>query len=190
MSENVLSIAVLVGSDRPNRLGGVVAEWFLRQARRRRDMEFDVIDLLDVELPAVLPQSPVAAVEEYRRRVDAADGFVLITPEYNHGYPASVKQAIDLAKTEWYAKPVGFVSYGGLAGGVRAVEQLRQVFAELHVFGVRDAVSLSRVRHLFDDEGELIDPELPTDATLKMLERLSWWGLALKEARQKRPYAP
>lgn len=189
MDEDVLSIVVLVGSDRPDRFGGVVAEWFLGQARRRPDMVFDVIDLLETELPAVLPAERDPVVEGYRKRIDAADGFVVVTPEYNHGYPAGVKQAIDLAKTQWYAKPVGFVSYGGLAGGVRAVEQLRQVFAELHVVGVRDAVSLARVRHLFDDRGDLIDPDLPTDAASKMLERLSWWGQALKEARRKRPYA-
>lgn len=189
MSENVLTIAVLIGSDRPNRFGGVVARWFLEHARQRRDMVFDVIDLLDVDLPAVFPDGPVPEVEAYRTRIDAADGFVVISPEYNHGYPASVKQAIDLAKTQWYAKPVGFVSYGGLAGGVRAIEQLRQVFAELHVVGMRDAVSFSRVRHLFDEEERLIDPDPPADAAKKMLERLAWWGWALAEARQKSPYA-
>ncbi|MEX2586735.1 MAG: NAD(P)H-dependent oxidoreductase [Actinomycetota bacterium] len=190
MSQGALRIAVLVGSDRPNRIGGVVADWFLQQARQRRDMTFDVIDLKEVELPAVMPAGPDPVVEEYRGRIDAADGFVIITPEYNHGYPAAIKQAIDLAKTQWYAKPAGFVSYGGLAGGVRAVEQLRQVFAELHVVGVRDAVGLARVRHLFDERGELVDPDYPTDAASKMLESLSWWAQALKEAKAKRPYEP
>ncbi|MBW3591339.1 MAG: NAD(P)H-dependent oxidoreductase, partial [Actinobacteria bacterium] len=126
MSENVLTIAVLVGSDRPNRFGGVVAEWFLGQARRRPDMEFDVIDLLDVELPAVLPQGPVEVVEGYRKRIDAADGFVLITPEYNHGYPASVKQAIDLARDRaepYFRLALAYTGMGSYESAVREIKR-------------------------------------------------------------------
>lgn len=189
MTAQPLQIAVLIGSNRPNRIGGVVARWFLSQAGLRTDMSFDVIDLREVELPAVWPSGPDPRVEAYRKRIDAAEGFVVVAPEYNHGYPAPLKQAIDLAKTQWYAKPVAFVSYGGLAGGVRAVEQLRLVFAELHAVTVRDAVSLPRVRHLFDEEGRLTGADFPPEMAAKMLDRLAWWAEALREARQRRPYA-
>ena len=141
MPEKPLKVAVLIGSTREGRFGDTVARWFLAQARERADMALDVIDLADIDLPMVYPQQPEPAVLAYIERIERADAFVVITPEYNHGYPASLKQAIDLPRTQWQRKPVGFVSYGGTAGGLRAVEQLRQVFAELHAVTMRDSVS-------------------------------------------------
>ena len=135
-------LAVIVGSTREGRFAPTVANWFVDQARTRADIDIDVIDLADARPAAVYPASARDAVDAYAERIDRADGFVVVTPEYNHGYPASLKQAIDLAHHEWRAKPVAFVSYGGMAGGLRAVEQLRQVFAELHATTVRDTRQL------------------------------------------------
>ncbi len=139
-----LSVAVIVGSTRPGRIGGTVADWFVGQAAPRGDMVLDVIDLVDVALPPALPVEPHPVVDAYVARLAHADAFVVVTPEYNHGYPASLKQAIDVAHAEWAAKPVGFVAYGGMAGGMRSVEQLRQVFPELHATTIRDVVGLQR----------------------------------------------
>ena len=112
----------------------------------------------------------------------------MVTPEYNHSFPAPLKNAIDWHFKEWRAKPVGFVSYGGISGGLRAVEQLRQVFAELHAVTVRDTVSFHGAWTQFDSEGRLKDPERYEKGTQSMLDQLAWWGQALREARSQRPY--
>lgn len=189
MTEDPLRVAMIVGSTREGRFGPTVARWFVAQARPRADMTLDVIDLAALDLPAVYPAAPSPAVGAYSERLDRADAFVVITPEYNHGYPASLKQAIDLPYTQWRAKPVGFVSYGGMAGGLRAVEQLRQVFAELHAVTVRDTVSFHMAHGLFDESGEHRDPAECNAAAKIMLDQLAWWGLALRAARAAHPYA-
>ena len=114
----------------------------------------DVIDLAEARLPDVLSNQPAASVTATSQRLAAADAFVVVTPEYNHSFPASLKNAIDWHFKEWQAKPVGFVSYGGMSGGLRAVEHLRQVFVELHAVTVRDAVSFHGVWGLFDTDGQ------------------------------------
>jgi len=183
MSEKPLKVAVLIGSTREGRFGDTVAQWFLAQARERADMALDVIDLVDIDLPMAYPQQPGRAVLAYIERVERADAFVVITPEYNHGYPASLKQAIDLPRKQWQRKPVGFVSYGGTAGGLRAVEQLRQVFAELHAVTMRDSVSFHMAWELFDAAGQASEPSGCNAAAHTMLEHLAWWATALRTAR-------
>jgi NAD(P)H-dependent FMN reductase len=102
---------------------------------------------------------------------------------------AIIKSALDLVYTEWQAKPASFVSYGGISGGIRAVEQLRQVLVELHMVPVRDAVVLPMAPSLFGDDGRLVDArELDVSASL-MLDRIAWWAQTLREARLARPYA-
>lgn len=189
MSDTLLNLVIIVGSTREGRFGDTVARWFVAQARHRSDVAIDVIDLADLEVPAVYPEQPGPELQALTARIDQADAFVVVTPEYNHGYPASLKQAIDLQYEEWRAKPVAFVSYGGTAGGLRSVEQLRQVFAELHVVTMRDSVSFHNVWDLFDESGELEEPAGPNTAAKGMLDQLAWWALALRAARTARPYA-
>src|SRR5271165_2393581 len=125
---NGLNLAIIIGSTRKGRFAPVVARWFVGQAERRDDMAVDVIDLADTQLPDVLSGEPGPEVAAVTTRLAAADAFVVVTPEYNHSFPAPLKNAIDWHSREWRAKPVGFVSYGGIGGGLRAVEQLRLVF--------------------------------------------------------------
>lgn len=187
--ERSLQLAIIIGSTREGRFGPRVARWFATMARDHGRFEVDVIDLAEADLPARLTRQPARHVDEYRARLERADAFVVVTPEYNHGYPAPLKQAIDLAYTEWQAKPVAFVSYGGLAGGLRAVEQLRQVFAELHAATVRDVVSLHNPWTLFDDDARTHEPTGAEAAAKTMLDRLAWWAGALRTARDSAPYA-
>jgi len=121
-------------------------------------------------------------------KLGAADAFVVVTPEYNHSYPAPLKAVIDSHFREWHAKPVGFVSYGGLSGGLRAVEHLRVVFAELHAVTVRDTVSFHGARSCFGPDGRPLDEAVPGAAAGVLLDRLTWWGLTLRDAHQARPY--
>jgi NAD(P)H-dependent FMN reductase len=195
-AEAPLRVAVIVGSVREGRQGRAVADWFLATAAGDTGLDLDVIDLAGTGLPLVLPEwggtpSPeaVAALRDVSPRLAAADAFVVVTPEYNHSFPASLKNFIDWHHAEWRAKPVGFVSYGGLGGGLRAVEQLRLVFAELHATTVRDSVSLHGPWSGLGEDGTPRDAAVCAGAAKGMLGQLGWWGRTLRAARAERPYA-
>ncbi|WP_327158735.1 NADPH-dependent FMN reductase [Streptomyces tubercidicus] len=190
-----LRVAIVIGSTREGRFAPVVTQWIKGHLDQRDDMSTDVIDLAGTPLPTVLPafgQPPAPGTEEalalVSPRLAAADAFVFVTPEYNHSFPASLKNAIDWHNEQWHAKPIGFVSYGGISGGLRAVEQLRVVMAELHATTIRNTVSLHNAWGLFDEEYAMKDAR--SDAAAKvMLDQLAWWGDALRAARNARPYA-
>ena len=182
-------LAIIVGSTREGRVAPAVAAWFAARAETRADLTLDVIDLADVRLPEVLGRARSPEVEALGARLAAADAFVVVTPEYNHSFPASLKSAIDWYSQEWRAKPIGFVSYGGMSGGLRAVEHLRQVFADLHAVSVRDSVSFHGVWTQFTPDGRLLEEEGARRAAHVMLEQLAWWAQALKAARERHPYA-
>ncbi len=181
--EGATKTAIIVSSTREGRFADIVAHWFVKTARERTDMAFDVIDLAEANLPARIPAGPDHNVAAFRRRVAEADAYVVITPEYNHSFPASLKQAIDLASDGWAAKPVGFVSYGGRSGGLRAVEQLRQVFPEVRATTVRDVVSFHGAWNEFGDDGSPVNASDCNAAANTMLDQLAWWANALKTAR-------
>jgi NAD(P)H-dependent FMN reductase len=183
-----LRIAIIIGSTREGRFGKTVSDWLEGQARLRDELEIDIIDLAEVGLPAILPQLKDAVTDAYIERIAHADGFVMVTPEYNHSYPASLKQAIDVALSEWHAKPVGFVSYGGMSGGIRSVEHLRAVLPEVHAITIRNTVSLHNVWSLFDDEGRLHEPEKCNAAVDALFQQLTWWARALSNAKAEANY--
>ncbi|MCQ4120219.1 NADPH-dependent FMN reductase [Rhodococcus tibetensis] len=178
-------IEVIIGSTRVGRVAPVVADWFTERARAYPRVELGIIDLLETPLPQDLSDSPVT--DAFRARVGRADGFVAVTSEYNHGYPAALKTAFDSVKHEWRAKPIGFVSYGGLSGGLRATEQLRQVVAELHMVSVRQSVSFHQVRKKFDNQGRTTD-SAAVDSADRMLAQLVWWAGAVRLQRATEGY--
>jgi NAD(P)H-dependent FMN reductase len=180
-----LRLAIIIGSTREGRFGPVVANWVAEEASNRTELDVDLVDLADVPLPAHYPQGTPPGCSDFLRRLDDADAFVVVTPEYNHSFPASLKQAIDLAGSEWHRKPVALVSYGGLAGGLRAVEQLRLVFAEMHAVTIRETVSFHDAWERFDADGRLRAPERSTEALHRLLDELAWWGDALRVAREE-----
>ncbi|AUY52692.1 NAD(P)H-dependent oxidoreductase [Streptomyces sp. CB01881] len=195
MTADQLSLAVITASVRAGRLGPAVADWFLAQAKERPEFAVHDVDLADHPLPLVLPEpggdlpARAARVRDSLRAVlTAADAFVVVTPEYNHSFPAALKNTVDWFYEEWAAKPVGFVSYGGLSGGIRAVEQLRQVFAEVHTLTVRENVALPDAGRRFDEQGRLSDPEPSVRSANLLLDQLGWWGRALRTARGASPY--
>ncbi|MFI0355674.1 NADPH-dependent FMN reductase [Actinomadura sp. 9N407] len=191
-----LKIAIILGSTRDGRFGTTVADWIETHLRQRDDMSTDLVDLVETPLPTVFPvlgqppatQEAADLLAAVSPRLDAADAFVIVTPEYNHSFPAALKNAIDWHGTEWRAKPVGFVSYGGFSAGLRAVEQLRLVLAELHAVTIRDSVGFQGVWSQFGPDGTALDPAADTAAKV-MLDQLAWWAHALREARTARPYA-
>lgn len=170
-----LRLEVIVGSVRPGRFGPVVADWFTREAHRRPELAVGTLDLAD--------DPP-----DFGSRIGAADAVAVVTPEYNHSYPGPLKTAIDSVGAEWRATPVGFVSYGGLSGGLRAVEPLRVVFAELHAVTVRDTVSFHGAHAAFTPDGEPKDPNGPAAAATALLNQLVWWGRTLRAGRERAAY--
>jgi NAD(P)H-dependent FMN reductase len=187
-----LRVLVVVGSVRDGRFGPTVANWFTRQAEQHSGLRIDHLDLAEHPLPLRLTQTPAAdtaaSLAALAERLANADALVLVTPEYNHSYPASLKNLIDWTCEHWRAKPVAFVSYGGLAGGLRAVEALRVVLGELHTATLRDVVSFHNAWAQFDQDGELEQPQGATGAAKTLLDRLAWWGHALRAARELQPY--
>lgn len=172
-----LRLALIYGSTRSGRFCDTIANWARAEIERHGGFTIDVVD------PAR------AASDRFAGALDAADACLVLVPEYNHGYPAPLKALIDAHYDEWQAKPVAFVSYGGGSGGIRAVEQLRQVFAELHAVTMRDAVSFANAAEQFDEHGHLRAPARARRSAATMLARLHWWATVLRDARRARPYA-
>jgi NAD(P)H-dependent FMN reductase len=177
-----LRVAVVIGSVREGRFGPTAASWFAERARRRPELDVDVIDLVDVELPMSMAGRDV----DLTTRLAAADAFVVVTPEYNHSYPAALKNVIDHHSSPFHAKPVGFVSYGGISGGLRAVEHLRLVFAELHATTLRDSVAFAAYWEQFGPDGT--PGEAGDRSADVLLDQLTWWARALHTARASTPY--
>jgi NAD(P)H-dependent FMN reductase len=192
MLEEPIRLAVIIGGVQGSHFAPVLGNWFAGEAKQRADVSLDIIDLAaEKPLPLTRPGlSPVVAeaLAAISPRLAAADAFVVVTPEYNHSFPALLKNTIDWHLAEWRAKPVGFVCYGGRSGGLRAVEQLRQVFCELHAVSIRDTISFHG-DDTFDDHGRPRDPEGSDAAAKKMLDQLVWWAAALRDARAKHPYS-
>lgn len=183
-----IQIALIYGSTREGRLCDKIALWASAQIARHPEFALEVIDPKALDLTYRHEKTDQPAVMDLKQRIDRADAYVVVTPEYNHSYPAVLKFIIDSAYDEWRAKPVAFVSYGGSAGGVRAVEHLRTVFAELQAVGIRNAVSFPNVWDYINARGSLTSPPGQEKAMTGMLSQLHWWALALREARLNIPY--
>ena len=183
-----LNLALILGSNRQPRLCDAVAAWATARVRTHGGFVIDTIEPLDLDLPIALSSTPDLATRRLRQRIGAADAFLVVTPEYNHGYPAPLKQLIDAAGDGWQAKPVAFVGYGGFSGGLRAIEQLRLVFPSLHAVPVHDCIVLPRAWERFDADGAMRDPAATERAARAMLSQLHWWARALHGARRQAPY--
>lgn len=190
------NLVIIVGSVRDGRFGPNVASWVAEQADTHGGFDVHVVDLAEVDIPLELPAaSPKYAGDDYPRpagmapltsALSEADAFIVVTPEYNHSYPASLKAAIDWHFTQWTAKPVAFVSYGGAAGGRHAVLHLENVLTELHAVTIRDGLAFPDYFTAWRD-GRPLAPEAPGYAKT-MLDQLAWWADALRTARETAPY--
>jgi NAD(P)H-dependent FMN reductase len=188
VEKTMLRVGIITGTTRPNRKAPDVARWVLDIATKRNDAEYELVDIEDFKLP-LLDEPLPPSMGEYQKphtqrwasKIASLDAFVFVTPEYNHGIPAALKNAIDFLFTEWNHKAAGFVSYGS-AGGVRAVEHLRLVLAEVQVATVRAQVCLS----LFTDFEHFttFKPGLHHEKSVaNMLDQVLAWGGALKQLR-------
>ena len=187
-------IGIILGSTRPNRNGAQVAQWVYEIASRRSDAEFELVDLRDYPLPHLDEPLPPAMgqyqndhTRQWSDKIASFDGFVFVTPEYNHGTSGVLKNAIDYLYTEWNNKAVGFVSYGAV-GGARAAEHLRLVAGELQMADVRQQVTLSLATDF--ENFSVFKPGDYNLATLDtLLDQVIAWSTALAPLRQPAPAA-
>lgn len=184
-----LDLVVLTGSVREPRVGAAVVEWVHRELAAEPLLRPDVIDIAGLELPPAAAMAPGGGSERtaIAHRIEAADAYVFITPEYNHSFPGALKQVVDWHYREWMFKPAMLVSYG-VQGGLLAAEQLRQVLAELHVVAVRRVVAVAEPWAALTATG--LEPTQAMQAGLDVAtQELLWWARALRTARRDHPFA-
>jgi NAD(P)H-dependent FMN reductase len=188
---NLPKIGVILGTTRPGRFADRPAKWIMDLAAAHGGAEFELIDLRDWPMPFFNEPVPVSRApvtdpmaQKWTRKVASLDGFLFVTAEYNHSFPAVLKNALDHVYKEFNRKPAAYIAYGGV-GGARAVEQLRLVCVELQMAPLRDAVHISRtefVGMLMEGKDFADYPHLAQTAGV-MLSDLIWWTKALKRAR-------
>ncbi|MEC3993811.1 NAD(P)H-dependent oxidoreductase [Actinacidiphila sp. DG2A-62] len=185
---STLKIAVILGSTRPGRNGQAVAQWVLDQAQKRVDADYELVDLLDHPLPHLdeaVPASRGAYAGEHTKAWAATirqfDGYIFVTPEYNHSTSGVLKNAIDYLYAEWNNKAAGFVSYGSL-GGARAIEHLRAIASELQIAHVRQQLSFSLLTD-FENFSVFKPSAVHEDAASVLFTQLESWAGALRTVR-------
>ncbi|ORW99165.1 NADPH-dependent FMN reductase [Mycobacterium triplex] len=185
-------LRVVIASTRPGRLGGRIGAWAADAARQHGGFEVELLDLVEFGLPMLdepnLPRDALYTKEHTRRwsmKVDQAEAFVFVTPEYNHGPPPSLINALSYLHHEWHYKPVGFVSYGGVSAGTRAVEVIKQIVTTLKMMPIPEAVSIPFVFKLIQGSDFKPGPELEA-AAVAMLDELRHWAGPLSNLRATR----
>jgi NAD(P)H-dependent FMN reductase len=193
---DLLHIKIILASTRRGRYGEKPAHWMLGELQKQDGVAAELLDLRDYPLPFFdepVPPSMIKepyanpAVQTWTKKIAEADAFIIVTPEYNHGYPAVLKNALDYVYKEWNNKPVGFVGYGSVLGA-RAIEQLRGVAVELQMAPIRNAVHIPwAVMASMMNEPTPVKPELfepMAKAKDGLISQLLWWGKTLKHARE------
>ena len=176
-------IPVILGTARAGRQSEKVANYILKETKSA-GFESELIDVRDYRIDATDNTQTSPQAKKLSQKMEKADAFIIVTPEYNHGYPGELKMMMDMLYDQYARKPVGFcgVSAGGL-GGARVVEQLRQVVAELHMVSIREALYFPAVQNLFDEKGAIKDGSYK-GRVKSFLDELSWYANALKTARK------
>ena len=186
-----MHLQIVIASTRPNRAGLPIGSWFVEQARRHEKFEVEVVDLASLNLPMFdEPRHPRLRQYEHDHTkrwssvVSRAEAFVFVTPEYDHGAPPSLVNALDFLVHEWMYKPVGFVSYGGVSGGVRAVDMLKVIVTALKMMPMFETVALPFFSQWMDQEKRTFaPPKVQEDAARVMLDELHKWATALRTMR-------
>ncbi len=186
----MITIKILMGSVRPGRFNSQPANWIYEIAKKRTDVRFELIDLQEINLPFLdepLTPSQNKYSKEHTKKwskiIAEADGFIFVTPEYNHSVSPVLKNAIDYLWYEWHYKPVSFVSYGSLAGGARSVEHWRGIAAELKMYDLREQILLPLYWEHVDKKGKYPFSESQEEQANALLDSLIFWAKKMKAAR-------
>lgn len=184
-------LQVIVGSTRPGRIGLPIATWFARVAAEHGPFEVELVDIADFGLPLMdEPNHPRLRryTKEHTKRwsetIERGDAFVFVHPEYNYSYNAALKNAIDYLHAEWADKPVAFVSYGGISGGLRATQALKQVVTTLRMVPIFEAVPIPFAAQFLGDEGDFAPSETVTAGVGPVLNELARLDSALSTLRK------
>jgi NAD(P)H-dependent FMN reductase len=184
------TLQIIIASTRPGRVGPAVADWFRDRAVKTGDFEVELIDLAEVNLPMFdEPKHPRFGeyvhqhTKDWSATIRRGDAYVFVVPEYNYGFNAAIKNAIDYLNKEWQYKPLGFVSYGGVAAGTRAVQMLKQVVSALKMVPMADAVHIPFVQQFLDDDRVLQPNQVMEDAATALLAELARWTRATEQLR-------
>lgn len=185
-------LRIIIGSTRPGRVGPAVAAWFAKRAEEHGGFEVQVTDLAELNLPLLdepnhprLKQYTQQHTKDWSALVEASDAFVFVTPEYNYGFNAALKNAIDYLHAEWQNKAAGIVSYGGVAAGTRATQMLKQVLTALKVMPVPEAVNIPFVTQHLDEDKRFKPTELIDASATAMLDEVLKWTESLASLRKK-----
>ncbi len=188
----MVKIKIITGSSRPGRFNIQPAKWIETITKSIPNSEVELLDLQEINLPFLDEAIPPAMgqyanlhTKAWAEKIAEADGFVFVTPEYNHSYSAILKNAIDYLFKEWNYKPVAFVSYGSMAGGTRAVEHLRAIAAEIKLYDLREQVMLPNYWGSLNEKGEYQFTEEQYTHAKGMLTSLIFWAEEMKVSRQK-----
>jgi len=188
----MLRLKIIIASTRPGRKGPAVADWIINIAKHHKAFTTDVLDLKVINLPfhdepelPVLQKYKHAHTKRWSRIIDEADAFILVNPEYNHGYSAPLKNALDYLFKEWNYKPVAFVSYGSVAGGTRAAQMLIQVVTALKMMPLTESVHIANFENYLTKKGKFKPEKTASVSAAKMLSELQVWAEGLKALRHK-----
>ena len=183
-------IKILTGSVRPGRFNIQPANWIFELAKKRKDISVELIDLEKVNLPfmnepmpPMMNQYSLDHTKKWSKTIAEADGFIFVTPEYNHSYSPVLKNAIDYLFYEWNYKPVTYISYGSAAGGSRAVEHLRGVAGEVKMYDLREQVVITNYWENMDENGQYKFTEQQEKLANDMLDTLVFWSTEMKKNR-------
>jgi len=183
-------LRVIIGSTRPGRVGPAVAEWIARRAEEHGGFEVQVTDLAELGLPLFdepnhprLKQYVHQHTKDWSALADGSDAFIFVTPEYNYGFNAALKNAIDYLHAEWQHKAAGIVSYGGVAAGTRATQMLKQVLTAVKIMPVPESVNIPFIRESLDEDGRFKPSELMDAHATAMLDEVLRWTQALRPLR-------
>ncbi len=184
------TLQIIIGSTRPGRVGPSVAAWIHDRAVKHGGFEVELIDLAEVNLPIFdEPKHPRFGeyvhqhTRDWSATISRGDAYIFVIPEYNYGFNAAIKNAIDYLNQEWQYKPLGFVTYGGVAAGTRAMQMLKQVVSALKMVPVTDAVNIPFVQQFLTADRELQPNEVMEGAATAMLDELERWTTAMRPLR-------
>lgn len=178
-----MKLKIIIASTRPGRKGPAVAAWITNLASLRKNIELEVLDLAVINLPFLdepkhprLKEYSQMHTQDWSNTIDDADAFIIVTAEYNFGYPAPLKNALDFLYQEWNYKPVAFVSYGGISGGTRAVQQLKQVVTAQKMMPIAEAVAIPFFTQHIDANDQFIGDDKLDRSAAEMMDELQKWS--------------
>jgi len=188
----MFNLKIIIATTRPGRKGPSVASWVYDAAKKHAAFDTELIDLAVVNLPFLdEPHHPrfkkyeQQHTKDWSAKIDPADAIIIVTAEYNYGYPAPLKNALDFIWQEWNYKPVAFVSYGGIAGGTRAVQMLKQVVSALKMLPLTESVNIPFFTKHINEEGKFIADETLEKSLAEMLHELAKWAEGMQAIRNK-----